>query len=325
MKRIVVVAFDGAQLLDVAGPLDVFDAANEAMRELHRPPAYGVQTVSPAGGVISTGAGLGLVSETLDAASPEMDTLIAVGGPGVFAAAANATLVAWIQARARESRRVCSVCTGTFLLAATGLLAGKRATTHWKFCDRLRTRHPDITIEADSLHVSDGAIWSSAGVTAGIDLALALVEQDLGRDIAMRAARLLVVFLKRPGGQSQFSAALALQAADPSHFGDLHDWMRRNLAADLRVESLAEHVGMAPRTFARLYVDRVGQTPARTVEQLRLEAARIALEDSAASVKRIARDTGFGDDERMRRAFIRRLGVAPADYRERFSRQREAA
>lgn len=325
MKQIVVVAFDGAQLMDVAGPLDAFAAANQALTLLGAPEAYRVQVLSRAGGMVTTGVGLGVASDPLEAASRSTDTLMVVGGPGVFAAASDETLVGWIARQAPACRRTCSVCTGTFVLAAAGLLASKRVTTHWLYSDRLSAEHPDVIVEPDRIFIRDGDVWSSAGVTAGIDLALALVEEDLGRDIAMSAARLLVVFLKRPGGQAQFSAALALQSADPSRFGDLHDWMRRNLAADLRIERLAEQAGMTPRTFARLYVARTGQTPARTVELLRLEAARIALEDSAASIKQIARNTGFGDDERMRRAFLRQLGVSPADYRERFSGPRDSA
>ena len=319
VKLIVVAAFEGAQLLDIAGPLDAFAAANQALELLGRAPAYRVLTASRDGGVVSTGVGLGVVAERLDEITGDLDTLIAVGGPGVFAAAADQDLIAGLARRAARARRVCGVCTGAFLLAAAGLLVGRRATTHWLYCEQLTREHPDIRVEPDSIWIDDEGVWTSAGVTAGIDLCLALIEQDLGREIAMQAARLLVVFLKRPGGQSQFSAALALQTADPSWFAGLHDWMRHNLSEDLRVERLAERAGMTARTFCRLYVRRVGQTPAKSVEQLRLEAARLALEDSAASIKQIARDTGFGDDERMRRAFVRQLGVSPADYRERFS------
>jgi transcriptional regulator GlxA family with amidase domain len=213
---------------------------------------------------------------------------------------------------------VASVCTGAFLLAASGLLDGRRAVTHWRSCDRLRERHPTVCVEEDRIYVRDGKVWTSAGVTAGIDLALALVEEDLGRDLALAVARHLVVFLKRPGGQSQFSTMLAAQSAgDP--FARLHQWMAAHLDADLRVERLAEAAGMSPRNFARVYVQRMGRTPAKAAEAMRIEAARRALEEGGASIEVVARRCGFGDEERLRRSFLRRLGVGPRAYRTRFA------
>lgn len=319
MKRVVVVIFDQAQLLDLAGPLDVIAAANQALTLAGRPEAYRVEVASLCGGIVMTGVGLGVASKRLSEVEPGADGLLVVGGPGVFAAAKDPSFLSEVRRHAARAGRICAICTGAFVLAAAGLIAGRRVTTHWLYSKQLGLAHPEIAVEPDSIFIEDGPIWTSAGVSAGIDLTLALVERDLGREIAMRAARLLVVFLKRPGGQSQFSAALSLQSADHARFADLHDWMRDNLAGDLRIERLAEFVGMTPRTFSRLYVARTGQTPAKSVETLRIEAARVALEDGAASIKQIAREVGFGDDERMRRAFLRHLGVAPADYRERFA------
>jgi transcriptional regulator GlxA family with amidase domain/tetratricopeptide (TPR) repeat protein len=309
--------YDRSQLLDIAGALDAVAAAAEVLAD--SPAPYQVRVLSPDGGAVITSSGLRVQTDPLGEIDPGLDTLIVVGGPGVFSAAQSPVLVNWIRAQAVVTRRVCSVCTGTFLLAEAGLLAGRRVTTHWIASERLQAEHPELTVEADSIFIHDGQIWTSAGVTAGIDLALALIEQDLGHSVALSVARLLVVFVKRPGGQAQFSAALALQASDQGDFTGLHDWMRENLGGDLRVERLASRAGMTARTFARLYASRVGVTPAKTVERLRLEAARQALEGGSASFKQIARDVGFGDEERMRRAFVRNLDVTPAEYRPRFS------
>lgn len=242
-----------------------------------------------------------------------------VGGAGTAAAMKDDVLIAWLARQGGRARRVTSVCSGTFLLAAAGLLKGRRCTTHWRQCARLQRLFPDLTVEPDPIFVRDGNVWSSAGVTAGIDLALALIEADLGRAAALETARQLVVFLKRPGGQSQFSALLAAQARDDGSFAALHDWIADHLDADLRVEALAERAGMSPRNFARLYAERMGTTPAKAVERMRVEAARRALEETADAIEAIARRCGFGDEERLRRAFLRRLGVPPRDYRRRFA------
>jgi transcriptional regulator GlxA family with amidase domain len=215
------------------------------------------------------------------------------------------------------------VCTGAFLLAQTGLLTGRRATTHWKSCTRLQECYPDIQVDADPIYVREGRIWTSAGVTAGIDLSLALIEEDLGRKVAMQVARHLVVFLNRPGGQSQFSVALEAQAAAadgnaPNHFAPLHGWIAEHLADDLRVERLAEQAGMSPRTFARVYAGKMGVTPARMVEKIRVEAARRILEETDMPIKRVASECGFGQEDRLRRAFFRQVGTTPAEYRARF-------
>jgi len=317
-RRIVFVAYHDALILDVAGPLQVFATANQLRANGGEP--YVIDVVSRRGGAVPTSSGLPVVTKSIASLrNAPIDTLIVAGGPGVRDAAEDAVLVTWIKHRGATARRVCSVCTGAFLLAATGLLAGRRATTHWASCALLKERHPDIRVEEDPIFVRDGRIWTSAGVTAGIDLALALVEDDLGRDMAMRVARRLVVFLKRPGGQSQFSAPLEAQAADDGTFARLQAWMADHLDGDLRVEALAERCRMSPRHFARLYTTKTGVTPAKTVEAMRLEAARRALEDSELPVKAVADRCGFGDEERLRRTFLRRLGVSPSQYRARFA------
>ena len=321
MRHIVFVAFEQALLLDIAGPLQVFASARDLSAQDGLAEPYRLNVVSPEGGEIRTSSGLALATRRLGALNAEaIDTLITVGGFGSRAAIHEAALIRWIARRAERARRVCSVCTGAFLLAEAGLLDGRRAVTHWGSCDALAERYPRVTVERDPIFLRDGKVWTSAGVTAGIDLALALVEEDLGRAMALRVARHLAVFLKRSGGQSQFSAMLESQAQGDGAFAALDAWMAEHLAEDLRVETLAERAHMSPRNFARLYRKRTGMTPAKAVERLRVEAARRALEESDASIERIARRCGFGDEERLRRSFLRCLGVPPRHYRARFTR-----
>jgi transcriptional regulator GlxA family with amidase domain len=218
-------------------------------------------------------------------------------------------------------RRVCSVCTGAFVLAEAGLLAGRRAATHWHWAEQLGERYPAGDVDADRIFVKDGAIWTSAGGSAGLDLTLALIEEDLGHRVAIETARELVVFVKRAGGQSQFSVPLKAQASRDARFADLHAWMAANLRGDLRVETLADRAGMSPRTFARTYAAEVGRTPAKTVEAMRLETASRALEETALPLKAVAATAGYADEQALRRAFQRQLGVGPVDYRARFSRR----
>jgi transcriptional regulator GlxA family with amidase domain len=266
---------------------------------------------------VTASAGLGLATQPLPPRSRPLDTLIVAGGWGVYAACEDARLVGWIRARAKAAQRVASVCSGAFLLAAAGLLDGRRAVTHWGRCAEFAARFPAVRLEPDPIFIRDGNIWTSAGVTAGIDLALALVEADLGRATALAVARQLVVFLKRPGGQAQFSATLALQQGE-ARFERLHAWIAENLGADLSLVSLAHAAGMSERSFVRHYRHATGTTPARAVEQIRVEAARRMLEHGGA-VKRTARNCGFGSEETMRRSFLRLLGATPQAYRERFS------
>jgi transcriptional regulator GlxA family with amidase domain len=316
MRNVLIVAYDRVQLLDIAGPLQTFATANDISGAQYR-----LIVASPQGGEVASSAGLPLVTRRLQSlARLSIDTLIVAGGHGVHAAAGDRGLIEWLRHHAPRARRVCSVCTGAFLLAEAGLLAGRRAVTHWKSCALLQERYPELRVESDPIYLRDGPVWTSAGVTAGIDLALALIEDDLGRGAAMQVARHLVMFLKRPGGQSQFSVALAAQASSADRgFAALHAWMAEHLGEDLRVERLAERAGMSPRNFARRYTAQIGTTPARAVEAMRIEAACRRLEESDMPAKRIAGDCGFGDEERMRRAFLRRLGVNPLDYRRRFA------
>jgi transcriptional regulator GlxA family with amidase domain len=266
----------------------------------------------------TSSAGVALEAGPLTPRGEALDTLLVAGGEGAEAATENPVLVEWVRERASQARRIASICTGAFLLAAAGVLDGRRAATHWKYCARFAQCFPAVQVEPDPIFVRDGPVWTSAGVTAGIDLALALVEEDLGRSVALAVARYLVVFLKRPGGQAQFSAALALQVAE-DRFGALHDWINRHLAGDLSLSVLANQAGMSERSFSRHYAEATGFTPARAIEQLRLEAARRLLSESRLPVKRIAQRCGFGSEETTRRSFLRLLAVTPQDYRSRFT------
>jgi len=314
-RHVVFVVFPDALLLDLSGPLAAFELSCEAA-PLDSPP-YRLTVASEKGGLIKTSSGLEIMTRSISDLN-DIDTLVVVGGPGVHRAAHQALLVNWLSARAEQIRRLCAVCTGAFVLASAGLLKERRAVTHWGSCDLLREQYPDITVLPDAIYERDGPVWTSAGATAGIDLALALVEEDQGRREAIRVAKRLVVFLKRAGGQTQFSVPLNLQEADDGGFESLHHWMRDNLCADLRVDALAARTGKSSRTFERLYLARTGRTPAKVVEELRLEAARRALEETRLSLKEIASRSGFFDEEKMRRAFHRRLGVSPQDYRNKF-------
>jgi transcriptional regulator GlxA family with amidase domain len=318
VRVIDVLAFPAVQLLDVTGPVQVFASANDVVAETGGARPYALRVVAQGGEDIVSSSGVTLAAGPLTKSGDGLDTLIVAGGEGVDAASENPILIEWVRERASRARRVASICTGAFLLGAAGLLDGRRATSHWKHCARLAQRFPAVHVEPDPIFVCDGSVWTSAGVTAGIDLALALVEEDLGRSVALAVARYLVVFLKRPGGQAQFSAALALQTADDK-FGALHDWINGHLAGDLSLTVLADQAGMSERSFSRHYAEATGQTPARAIERLRVEAARRLLSESRLPVKRIAQRCGFGSEETMRRSFLRLLTTTPQDYRARFS------
>jgi transcriptional regulator GlxA family with amidase domain len=312
-----VLAYPSVQLLDVTGPLQVFVSANDHVAQAGGTPPYVLRVVAKDGQGVTTSAGLGIATRPLPRSGSPPDTLIIAGGPGVDAASADAVLVDWVRQRAKKARRVASVCTGAFLLGASGVLDGRRAVTHWSYCAELARRFPAARVESDPIFVRDGSIWTSAGVTAGIDLALALVEEDLGRTVALAVARYLVVFLKRPGGQAQFSAALSMQSAE-DEFGALHEWINKHLADDLSLAMLADQAGMSERSFSRHYAEATGVTPARAIERLRVEAARRLLSESRLPVKRISQRCGFGSEETMRRSFLRVLAATPNDYRARF-------
>ncbi|SAL66420.1 AraC family transcriptional regulator [Caballeronia peredens] len=316
-RTVDILAFPDVQLLDVAGPLQVFATVNDLAAASGMPRPYRPRVVAREG-VVTASAGLGLVAHMLPDASEPCDTLVVAGGWGVHEAVRQPDLVDWVRARSAHARRTASVCTGAFLLAAAGLLDARRAVTHWTRCDELAARFPAVRVEADPIFIRDGDVWTSAGITAGIDLSLALVEDDLGRALALEAARQLVVFLKRPGGQAQFSAALSLQQSG-ERFAELHAWIAENLATDLSIGVLAGRAGMSERSFVRHYRAQTGTTPARSIERMRLEAARRLLGDTALPVKRVAARCGFGSEETMRRGFLRALGVSPQAYRERFT------
>ena len=313
--RIVIVAFPGVQALDVTGPAEVFSAA---ARLGHA--AYEVTLAAPNGEPVATSSGFQfLPNASLDAAVQEpIDTLVIAGGMGVGDALRDEALIDWIKAAAKQARRTTSVCNGAFLLAQAGLLDGRRATTHWAACDELARRHPAVEVDPDPIFVRDGDVATSAGVTAGIDLALALVEEDAGAEAARDVARWLVLFLQRPGGQAQFSSGLARPPAERASLRELQTWLPDHLDADLSVEALAERSFMSPRNFARAFRREIGVTPAAYVAELRLERARLELESGALAVEEIARRCGFGTVETMRRAFRRRLFVSPSEYRQRF-------
>ncbi len=318
-KSVHILAFPNVQLLDITGPLQVFASANVQAHQNGLSAPYSPVIIAQQQDSVVSSAGLGLLTHPLPQAAS--DTLIIAGGQGVEAAAQDQYLIRWVREQAAEARRVASVCTGAFILAQAGVLDGHRVVTHWDSCAALAQRYPALQVDPEPIFINEDKLWTSAGVTAGIDLALAMVEADLGRDVALAVARDLVVFLKRPGGQSQFSTALSMQYATRSQggrFGDLHAWIIDNLASDLYVATLAAQVGMSERSFVRHYRAHTGNTPARAIEQLRVEAARRLLADSALPIKRIADRCGFGTEETLRRSFIRAVSVTPQAYRERF-------
>ena len=314
-----VLAYPSVKLLDVTGPIQVFATANAFMAQAGRAMPYAIRIVAQGGDRVEATGGVELAVHPLSPTDAGLDTLVIAGGEGVAAATTDTVLIDWVRERAKRARRTASVCTGAFLLAASGMLDGRRAVTHWAFCAELARRFPTVRVEPDPIFVRDGTVWTSAGVTAGIDLALALVEEDLGRTVALAVARHLVVFLKRPGGQAQFSEFLSLQAAEDK-FGALHDWISNHLADDLSLPVLAIQAGMSERSFSRHYAESTGLTPARAVERLRVEGARHLLSETHLPVKRISQRCGFGSEETMRRSFLRLLDTTPQDYRARFTR-----
>jgi transcriptional regulator GlxA family with amidase domain len=312
-RRIVLVAYEGMQLLDLVGPLEVFAMANRQVADTYR-----VEVVSGPGGTVKSSSGLEVGSSPLPRRGA-IDTLMVVGGLGTADAVRDDDLINWVRAAARRSQRVTSVCSGAFVLAVAGLLDNKRATTHWSECDQLAAMFPTVSVEPDPIFVRDGDTWTSAGVTAGMDLALALVEDDLGADVAREVARWLVLFVQRPGGQSQFSAQLAAQQPERDSLRELTAWMADHLASDLSVPALARRAGMSTRNFSRAFRNELGQTPASYAETLRIEAARRLLESTDRTIDDVARACGFGTVETMHRSFNRTVRVTPGQYRRHFA------
>jgi transcriptional regulator GlxA family with amidase domain len=326
-RNVVIVLYPGVQSLDVTGPLEVFAGAAELLQRTGRQDrGYRITTVAAGPHELETSSGLLIRPHAVLADAPEsIDTLIVPGGAGQRAAVADSALIAWIRERSATTRRTASVCTGTFLLAAAGLLDGRRATTHWRAARALQRAYPRVRVDLEPIFVREGRIWTSAGVTAGMDLALAMVEQDLDRTAALAIARHLVLFLRRPGGQSQFSATLAAQEPAREPLREVQRLVLEQPAGEHSVEAMAARAHLSPRHFARAFLAETGITPGRFVERVRIEAARAHLEETGEPIGTIAASCGFGTPETMRRTFLRVLSVGPAEYRRRFqSRVREA-
>ncbi|GGP37196.1 transcriptional regulator [Streptomyces abikoensis] len=312
-RTVLIVLFEGIQPLDVTGPHEVFAGVRP---ERGAEGGYEVRTATIDGAPVRSTSGLRLAPDAALADCAVPDLLVVPGGEGALEP--DPRIVSWLRVNGPRAGRLLSVCTGAFLVAAAGLLDGRRATTHWAYCDRFTERFPDVLLDPEPIFVRDGRVATSAGVTAGIDLALAVVEEDHGRQVALTIARHLVVFLRRPGNQRQFSVPLAAQTAGRPTLRDIQHWIVEHLRADLSVDALADRAGLSPRHFARAFRDEVGMTPGRYVDLVRLEAARRLLEDTGQGVEEVSRACGYGTPEAMRRAFVRALGAAPAEYRRRF-------
>jgi transcriptional regulator GlxA family with amidase domain len=307
-RRVAFLIFEDFQLLDAAGPISAFEIAAR-----YAPGTYELRVVAARAGAVHSSSGASMNALGLGRAAG-IDTLVIAGGFGTRAAAQDRALVRFVAQCGARSRRVASVCSGAYILAATGLLDGRAATTHWTRTSDFARKYPRVKLDADRIYVKEGKYWSSAGITAGIDLSLALIAEDLGESIARKVAQQLVVYYRRPGGQSQFSALLELERAD-GRFAPLLDHVRNNLRDRLSVEDLAAQACMSPRNFARAFLAETGTSPAKAVTRLRAETARAQLESGRASVQEIARDCGFGDPERMRRAFVSLFGKPPSSLR----------
>ena len=316
--RIVLLTFPGAEMLDAVGPLEIFASANDQLDH----PGYDLEVVSLGSGPVVMSSGLSLVAgRGLEDDPGPIDTLLVGGGDGARRRAEDPAVQAWLRAQAPRVRRLGSVCTGAFVLAAGGHLDGRRATTHWQHCAELAAAFPKVRVEPDAIFRRDGKVITSAGVTAGIDLALHLVEEDFGRALAFSVARQMVVYARRPGGQSQFSADLMSQAAGGKRFDDLRRWILNHPGRDLSVGALADRAGMSPRSFHRHFTAETGMAPGAFVERARVEAARRALEESAEPLARLAHRVGFGHADSLRRIFHRHLSMSPQDYRLRWAQR----
>jgi transcriptional regulator GlxA family with amidase domain len=324
-RLVVFLAYDDMNLLDLAGPLQAFATANRISQGRGGPAIYETIVASARGGSVISSAGLSVDTRPVTSLDGmKIDTVISAGGCKGEEFIACPQLVEWIAERAATVRRLCSVCTGTFLLAAAGQLKGRRVATHWAWAARLQQMHPDVDVDADALFIQDGALWTSAGVTAGIDMSLALIEEDNGHQVAIQTARQLVMFIKRTGGQSQFSAPLTTQARDDGKFASLHAWIAAHIDEDLSVSRLAAQASMSLRTFVRSYAAAVGKTPAKTVEAFRMEAACRALETTTLPLKAICTTVGYAEEQNLRRVFLRNFKISPLQYRAQFSRRTTA-
>jgi transcriptional regulator GlxA family with amidase domain len=325
--RVVMVGFDDAQILDITGPLEVFSRAARWLRDtaVTADLPYAVELVGKQAGPLRCSSGIELLAQRGYADVDDADTVLVAGGIGYVKAMQDAALIEWLRAQAARKKRIASVCTGAFLLAAAGLLANRSATTHWAYCEKLRAVDPRIDVNPDAIFVSDGSITTSGGVTAGMDMSLALVESDWGQPVALAVAQELVMYLKRPGGQSQFSRHLAAQRSENERMSELQVWILENPDADMSIEALAQRMSMSTRNFTRRFTQELGTTPSRYVLESRVEAARRRLEQSALPIEKIAQRCGFGNAEALRRAFIKVLSVSPGDYRARFQAREPAA
>ncbi len=313
--------YEGAQTLDVTGPLEVFGTANELMAYLKpdQPAPYSLEVLAENAGPVGMSSGLTIMADrSFKRYSAELHTLLVCGGGGVSKALENDSLIRFVSRCVEKCPRVASICTGAFVLAKTGALDGKRATTHWRYVEGLQEDFPKVDVDADAIFVKDGSIYTSAGVTAGIDLALELVRRDLGKSVSLSVARELVVFLSRPGGQAQFSRYLESQSLSDGDFTELVDWLGQNLEKDISVELMAERCGMSPRNFARVFRQKMDTTPAKYLESLRLEKARLMMDQQGVALKTVIDRCGFFSHERFRRSFKRSFHVNPQDYQKHF-------
>jgi transcriptional regulator GlxA family with amidase domain len=320
-RRIGVLIYPDCDIVDVCGPCDSFHYAELYLRRFGRTdePGYQCNILAATPGHVRTSCGIELVAtHSYTDIMDGLDTLVVAGGLGVEQACKDSSLVEWVRSMAPRVRRMASICNGAFILAAAGLLNHRRVTTHWLYSELLATAYPSVRVDSSLLFARDGNIYSSGGITAGIDLALALVEEDIGREIALATARIMVVFPRRPGGQSQFSAYIKLEAKNRPDISELQAWILGHPGEDLSIQVLADRMGMSPRNFARLFRSETGDTPAQFTERARADAARCKLEQTVVPVETIAEQCGFGNTERMRRTFQRLFEVSPHDYRARF-------
>lgn len=321
LRKVIMVGYNQAQIIDIVGPMQILSAVKDLGHQ-----GYDLTLTARDTGEIRTSSGIRLgVDKTFEDFSDgdleDLDTLMIAGGDGTIPAMQDAALLGFLRRAARHADRLVSICSGVAILAQAGLIRGKRVATHWDICDEVADAFPDLTVDRDAIFVRDGRLWSSAGVTAGMDLALALIDEDWGHNIAVEIAKRHVLYMIRPGGQSQFSTVLEAQAQEQGRLGSLLKWITENPGGDLSVPSLAARAGMSERTLARVFATETDETPAQFVERVRIDAARQALQDSAATIDQIAYACGFGNTERMRRSFHRRLGVGPQAYRDRFRRR----